>query len=140
MSGEHASSKHIITQQRQLDKYRLPLQTSLLTGNVGKKVPSEEIVKYHLAKCLHCGTRQPSLLSPYHTFSSIRGWKNLFATCLGFGRGRPQRGQGQRGPGLWDQAPRIPGLTYHPGHCDDCSFFSPKCSETCDSGWLASAW
>ena len=36
-------------------------------------------------------------------------------------------------------APRFPGLTYHPGHCDDCSFFSPKCSETCDSGWLASA-
>lgn len=77
---------------------------------MGEKVPSEEVVKYHLAKGLHCGTRQPSLLPPYHTFSSIRGQKNLFATCLGLGRGHAQSGQGQRGPGLGDQPPEFLGL------------------------------
>lgn len=66
-------SKNIITHQSQPDKYRLPLQTSILTGNVNKRVPSEEIEKYHSAKCLHCGTQQPSLLPLYHTFSLIRG-------------------------------------------------------------------
>lgn len=129
-------SKSIIIQQRQPAKCRLHFQTGLLTGNGSKKVPSEKMEKQQLAKCLHCGTRQPSLISPF-PHSPTRGKKNLL--CIHARGSRHQSSQGQR-PWPMGLAPRIPGLTYHPGHCDDCSFFSPKCSETCDSGWLASAW
>lgn len=69
-------SESIIIQQRQPAKCRLRFQTGLLTGNGSKKVPSEKMEKWRLAKCLHCGTRQPSLISPF-PHSPIRGKKNL---------------------------------------------------------------
>lgn len=100
-------SKSIIIQQRQPAKCRLRFQTGLLTGNGSKKVPSEKMEKQQLAKCLHCGTQQPSLISPF-PHSPTRGKKNLL--CIHARGSRHQSSQGQRGPGLWDQPPEFLGL------------------------------
>lgn len=118
-------SKNIITQQRQPAKHTLYLRTSLLRGGGSQSVPPEE--KHHLANVF---TRKHGHLpsySPYHAFSY---------TFLDLADDASQ----WPGALACQNNPCISGLTYHPGHCDDCSFFSPKCSESCDSGWLAFAW
>lgn len=91
-----------------------------------KNVPPEE-EKQHLGNVFTRARGRLPSYSPHHTCSY---------TFLDLAD------DAQQWPGAlaYQNSPCISGLTYHPGHCDDCSFFSPKCSESCDWGWPASAW
>lgn len=118
---------------------RLHLQTSLLRGKVSEKVPPEEMEQYHPANVFTVAHGCLPSYPPYRRFSSIREWKNLFVIHSWTWHMTSWQVRAE-GPWSIKRAPGIPGLTYHPGHCDDCSFFSPKCSGMCGSGWLASSW